>query len=125
MRNILLVVILGVVLLGANSLFIVSEAQVGILFQFGRVVRSDIQPGLHYKMPFVQDAMVFDRRLLTLDSPPERYLTSEKKDVNVDFFVKWRIKDVLRYYQGTSGIEGNALQRMDPIVKEAIRNEIT
>lgn len=125
MKNLILVIILGLVLLVANSVFVVRESHVGILSQFGRVVRTDIPPGLHFKLPFVQDALVFDRRILTLDSQPERYLTSEKKDVNVDFFVKWRIKDVLRYYQGTSGIETSAMQRMDPIVKEAIRNEIT
>jgi membrane protease subunit HflC len=124
MKNLALIILLGVVLLGANSLFVVSESHVGILLQFGRVVRTDIPPGLHFKLPFVQDAIVFDRRVLTLVSQPERYLTSEKKDVNIDFFVKWRIKDVLRFYQGTSGDESNAMLRMDPIVKEAIRNEI-
>jgi membrane protease subunit HflC len=125
MKNLVIVALLGLVLVGTSSVFVIQESHVGVLFQFGRVVRTDIPPGLHFKLPFVQDAMAFDRRILTLDSQPERYLTSEKKDVNVDFFVKWRIKDVLRYYQGTSGIETSALQRMDPIVKEAIRNEIT
>jgi membrane protease subunit HflC len=117
-------VILAVLaLLMGMSIFVVREDQVGLLRQFGRVVKSDLQPGLHFKLPFVQDALVFDRRILTLDSRPERYLTSEKKDVNVDFFVKWRIADVRRYYGATAGNELNAAQRLSPIVKEAIRNE--
>ncbi len=122
MRPVVIVLALIAVLLGM-SVFVVRESQVAILSQFGRVVKSDIQPGLHFKLPFVQTALVFDRRILTLDSQPERYLTSEKKDVNVDFFVKWRIKDVLRFYQTTNGDERQALARLNPIVTEAIRNE--
>jgi modulator of FtsH protease HflC len=120
----IVLILAAVLLLLGMSIYIVRESQVAILFQFGRVVKSDIQPGLHFKLPLVQNALVFDRRILTLDSRPERYLTSEKKDVNVDFFVKWRIRDVLRYYQATAGDERNALGRLNPIVTEAIRNEI-
>jgi membrane protease subunit HflC len=122
MRPVVIILALIAILLGM-SVFVVRESQVAILSQFGRVVKSDIQPGLHFKLPFVQTALVFDRRILTLDSQPERYLTSEKKDVNVDFFVKWRIKDVLRFYQSTNGDERQALARLNPIVTEAIRNE--
>lgn len=122
MRPVVIILAL-IAVLAAMSVFVVRESQVAILSQFGRVVKSDIQPGLHFKLPFVQTALVFDRRILTLDSQPERYLTSEKKDVNVDFFVKWRIKDVLRFYQTTNGDERQALARLNPIVTEAIRNE--
>lgn len=125
MKQLSIVIALIVLMVGASSVFLVSESQVGILFQFGRVVRSDITPGIHFKLPMVQSVQVFDRRILSLDSQPERYLTAEKKDVNVDFFVKWRIDDVLKYYQGTAGVESNAIQRLTPIVTEAIRNEIT
>ncbi len=124
MRPIIVIVAVLAVLLGMGSVYQVRENQVGIRFQFGRVVESDIQPGIHFKLPLVQSVLVFDRRILTLDAQPERYLTSEKKDVNVDFFVKWRIRDVRRYYQGTAGNELAALQRLRPIVTEAIRNEI-
>jgi len=123
MRPVIIILALAAVLLGM-SVFVVRENQVAILSQFGRVVKSDIQPGLHFKLPFVQTALVFDRRILTLDSQPERYLTSEKKDVNVDFFVKWRIRDVLRFYQTTNGDERQALARLNPIITETIRNEI-
>lgn len=125
MRNIVLILVLGVVLLATSSVFVVKESQVGVLFQLGRIVRADIAPGIHFKLPMVQDARVFERRILTLDAQPERYLTSEKKDVNVDFFAKWRIKDVGRYYTTTSGDELEAVTRLTPILKESLRNQIT
>lgn len=125
MKNIVLIVVLAVVLLGANSVYVVKESQVGVLFQLGRIVRTGIEPGIHVKLPMIQDVRVFDRRILTLDAQPERYLTSERKDVNVDFFAKWKIKDVSLYYTTTSGDELQATQRLSPILKEALRNEIT
>ena len=125
MRNLVLIVVLGIVLLAVNAVFVVSEGQVGVLFQLGRIVRSDIAPGIHFKLPLVQDARVFDRRILTLDAQPERYLTSEKKDVNVDFFAKWRISDVGRFYTTTNGQELETIQRLSPILKEALRTQVT
>jgi modulator of FtsH protease HflC len=124
-RNLVLIIVLGIVLLAVNAVFVVSEGQVGVLFQLGRIVRSDIAPGIHFKLPLVQDARVFDRRILTLDAQPERYLTSEKKDVNVDFFAKWRISDVGRFYTTTNGQELETIQRLSPILKEALRNQVT
>jgi membrane protease subunit HflC len=111
-KNFVLVALLGLVLLAVNAVFVVSEGSIGVLFQFGRIVRSDIPPGIHYKLPLVQSVQVFDRRILTLDAQPERYLTSEKKDVG-------------RYYTTTSGLELETIQRLSPILKEALRNEIT
>lgn len=124
MRTIILVALAVLVLLGLGAVYQVQESQVALRLQFGRVVEEGIQPGLHFKLPVVQDVMRFDRRILTLESRPERYLTFEKKDVNVDFFVKWRIGDVRRYYQSTGGNEDNARERLRPIVTQAIRNEI-
>jgi membrane protease subunit HflC len=125
MKNLILVAALGLLLLAVNSVFVVSEGSVGVMFQFGRIVRSDIPPGIHFKLPLVQGVRVFDRRILTLDAQPERYLTSEKKDVNVDFFAKWKISDVGRFYTTTSGLELETVQRLTPILKEALRNQIT
>ena len=124
MKPLLPIVILAVIFLGLNSVYKVEEGQVAVRFQIGRMVEADIQPGIHFKLPLIQNVLKFDRRILSLDGQPERYLTSEKKDVNVDFFVKWRIADVRRYYQATGGNEFNAMQRLQPIVKETIRNEI-
>lgn len=124
MRNAILILVLFAVLLLSSAVFVVREDRVGILFQLGRIVKTDIEPGVHFKLPLVQDARTFDRRIMTLDSQPERYLTSEKKDVNVDFFAKWRIVEVGRYYTTTSGDELQAMQRLNPIIKEALRNQI-
>ena len=116
---------LTAVILLFSSMFIVNESQTAIVLNLGKVVRSDLKPGLHFKVPFVQQVRKFDRRLLTLDDNPERYLTVEKKDVEVDFFVKWRIKDVTTYYRATSGgNEEAAAQRLTPIIKNTLRNDI-
>lgn len=107
------------------SVYMVNESQTAIVLNLGKVVRSDVPPGLHFKVPFVEQVRKFDRRLLTLDDNPERYLTAEKKDVEVDFFVKWKIKDVTTYYRAASGgSEEAAEQRLTPIVKNALRNDI-
>ncbi len=112
-----------IVLLGFNSLFVVHEGQTALVLQFGRIVRTGDQPGLHAKLPFIQQVMTFDNRILTLEAPPERYFTSEKKSVNVDFYVKWRIADNAAYYRATAGDELQAANRLTPIVKDALRFE--
>ena len=118
----ILVVILGVV--GVSSVFIVSETEYAIKFQLGRIVRADFEPGIHFKLPFVNNVRKFERRLLTLDTNPEQMLTAEQKFVAVDSFVKWRIDDVSRFYTSTQGNEQVALNRLDSIVKDRIRNQI-
>ncbi len=111
------------VLLGLNSMFVVNEGQNALLLQFGRIVRTDYKPGLHFKIPLVQQVMRFDNRILSLDAQPERYFTSEKKSVNVDFYVKWRIADNAMYYRATGGDQLQATQRLTPVVKDALRFE--
>ena len=112
-----------IALLGINSRFVVSEGHSALLLQFGRIVRTDYQPGLHFKLPVIQQVMNFDKRILSLDAPPERYFTSEKKSVNVDFYVKWRVADNAAYYRATGGDQLQAAQRLTPIVKDALRFE--
>ena len=118
----ILVVVLGV--LGVSSLFVVSETEYAIKFQLGRIVRADYEPGIHFKLPFVNNVRKYERRLLTLDTNPEQMLTAEQKFVAVDSFVKWRIVDVSRFYTSTQGNEQVALSRLDSIVKDRIRNQI-
>lgn len=113
-----------VLLLALGSVYRVDESQTGIVLNLGRVVRSGLEPGLHFKWPMVEQVHVFDRRILTIDAQPERYLTSEKKDVSVDFFIKWRIKDVTAYFRATSGDEEDVALRLTPIVKDTLRNAI-
>ncbi len=107
-----------------GSVFVVNEGQTGMVLNFGRVSRSDIGPGLHFKWPLVETARVFDRRLQVLDAEPERYLTSERKDVSVDFFAVGMIEDVRAFYRATGGDESVAVQRLAPIIKDSLRNEI-
>ena len=111
------------VLLGFNSAYVVHEGQSALVLQFGRIVRTGDTPGLHFKLPLIQQALLFDNRILTLEAQPERYFTSEKKSVNVDFYVKWRIADNAAYYRATAGAELQAANRLSPIVKDALRFE--
>ncbi|HEY4555356.1 MAG TPA: protease modulator HflC [Lysobacter sp.] len=107
-----------------GSIFVVQEGHSAIVLNLGRVVRSDIGPGLHFKFPLVETARVFDRRLQVLPAEPERYLTSERKDVSVDFFALGRIENLVAFYQATGGDERIAVERLAPIIKDALRNEI-
>jgi len=119
---VILLVILGG--LGLASIFTVNETEYAIRFQLGRIVKVDYEPGLHMKWPFVNNIRKFDRRILTLDTSPELMLTSEQKYVNVDSFVKWHIADVARFYTSTQGNELVALNRLNGIVSDRIRNQI-
>lgn len=107
-----------------GSMYVVREGQTGMVLNLGRVVRSDIGPGLHFKWPLVESARVFDRRFQVLDAPPERTLTSERKDVSVDFFAVGQISDVRAFYRATGGQEDVAVQRLAPIIRDSLRNEI-
>lgn len=118
-----IVIAVVLILLGLNSMFVVREGHSALVLQFGRIVQTDYQPGLHFKLPVIQQVMHFDKRILSLDVPPERYFTSEKKSVNVDFYVKWRIVDNAKYYRATGGDQLQAAQRLTPIVKDALRFE--
>lgn len=119
---IILVVI--IVIVGFSSMFTVSEGQSAILMQFGRIERSNFTPGFYFKLPFVQQVMRFDSRIQTLDAQPERYFTREKKSVDVDFYVKWRISDNVTFYRATTGDINQALQRLSPIIKDALRFQV-
>ena len=107
-----------------GSIYVVSEGQTAIVLNLGKVVRSDVGPGLHFKWPLVETARVFDRRLQVLDAEPERYLTSERKDVSVDFFAVGRISNVRAFFRATGGDESVAIQRLAPIIKDSLRNQI-
>ncbi|EZQ18578.1 protease modulator HflC [Halopseudomonas sp. SMJS2] len=119
-----LVIALVVIVVGWNSFFIVEQTQRGLVLQFGKVVRDDVPPGLHFKLPFVQEAKMFDGRLLTLDTTTQRYLTLEKKALMVDSFAKWRIANVQRYYTATSGLRSIAEERLSRQLESGLRNEV-
>ena len=118
-------IVLALVVLGANSLFIVTEMQRAVLLEFGKVVREDIPPGLHVKLPIINEVRKFDGRILTSDAPAERFLTLEKKAVIVDSFAKFKIDNVQTYYTSTSGDERRAEELLKERINTGLRNEIS
>jgi membrane protease subunit HflC len=103
--------------------FRVYEYQHAILFQLGKIERSDLKPGLHFKLPFVQNVRTFDLRLQTLDAEPQRFLTGEKKDVIVDSFARWRINDVVQFYKSSDGDPRRAGFLLSQKINDSLRSE--
>ncbi len=123
MTRILPVVLVVLLVLGAMSTYTVDQRDKAILLSLGEIKQANIPPGLHFKLPLVNNVIKFDARVLTLDARPERFLTIEKKNVIVDFFVKWRIHDAGQYYRSTRGQEAVAQSRLSQIIKDGLRNE--
>ncbi len=120
-----IIVIAVVVLVGLfGSVYQVREDQTALVLNLGKVVRYDVPPGLHFKIPLLETARVFDRRFKVLETQPERYLTSERKDVSIDFFAIGYISDVRAFYRATGGEERVAESRLEPIIANALRNQI-
>jgi len=116
--------VFALVLLVSMSLFTVDQRQRAIVFQLGEVKEVITTPGLHFKWPLIQNVRHFDARILTLDTPDaERYITSEKKNLLVDSFVKWQITDVRQYYRSTDGDEAQAQTRISQTVNATLREE--
>ena len=119
--------LLGIVLLVGvtvhSTFYIVDPREKVIVVRFGQVLRYDEAPGLHVKMPFLDEVHFFDSRILTLDAEPQQFLTSEKKYVVVDSFVKWRIVDALKYYVTVGGQESEARRRLEQVVNSNLRDE--
>jgi membrane protease subunit HflC len=106
------------------SLFVVDQRQNAIVFRLGEVIRVERNPGLYLKIPLLDNVRYFDTRILTIDAPePERFLTSEKKNVLVDLFVKWRITDVRQYYVSVGGDEARAQTRLMQTINDSLRAE--
>jgi len=120
-----LVIVLVAIGLASQSLFRVQETERAILLQFGNLVESDLQPGLHFKLPIAQEAKKFDARVLTLDSNPETYYTLEKKPLIVDSFVKWKVSDVASFYESASFDIRRAERLLQERVNEGLRNQIS
>lgn len=117
--------IAALVMLAAMSLFTVDETQTAIRFQLGEIAQDNYLPGLHWKWPLINNIRKFDRRLQTLDTEPERFLTAEKKNVIVDSFAMWKIEDVRLFYTTVGGDAAQANVRLDQIVKDSLRSEFS
>ncbi|MCF6345910.1 MAG: protease modulator HflC [Thiomicrorhabdus sp.] len=113
----------AVLFVGSNSVYVVNQWETGVVLRLGEIVKADVEPGLHFKMPFINNVRKFDSRLQTLDALPERYLTSEQKNLVVDSFVKWRIVDVATFYTTMNGDNRQAGIRLGQIIKDGLRAE--
>ncbi len=121
----LLIAAVAVVLIGRASVFTVGEGQLAIKSTGGEIVGSDYSPGLHFRIPLVNDVQRFDRRIITQLYPSERFLTLEQEQLNVDFYVKWRIENLRKFYESTGGTEDVANARLGEVIKDSIKSVVT
>lgn len=121
-RSLSILVVLGVALfLVSQAFYVVTEKQRAIQLRFGEVVSIDVPAGLHFKVPFIDQAVRFDSRVLSNNSQPERFLTVGRENLLVDAFVKWRVRDPLQFYRATGGDEFAASERLTAIANDALR----
>ena len=124
-RNVTFILIAVLVLfIASNSLYVIKETERGVLLQFGEVVNPNIQPGLHGKIPFVNNVRKFDGRVLTVDSQPERFFTQEKKALIVDSYAKFRVSDTSKFYTATNGEEARAMALLAQRINDGLRNQV-
>ncbi|SVB09892.1 uncharacterized protein METZ01_LOCUS162746 [marine metagenome] len=117
------IIVVGLAVVLLNSIFTVDERELALKFRFGEVIQTGYEPGLHFKVPFVNNVEKYPKRILTINNPQELFLTLEKKNLYVDFFIKWKINDVQQYYRATGGDELVAAQRLLETVKDGVRSE--
>jgi len=128
MQNRVLYVLLclvALILIVRASVFTVSEGQLAIKSTGGEIVDADYQPGLHFRIPLVNEVTKFDKRIITQLYPSERFLTREQEQLNVDFYVKWRIVDLRKFYETTGGSEDVANARLGETIKDSIKTVVT
>jgi len=130
MKNFIIAIVAALFMLVTSSVFIIYEGQRGIVFQFSKIKRDTdsgqmkvYEPGLHFKFPFINTVRKLDARIQTLDEAPDRFVTSEKKDLMVDSFVKWKIVDFSTYYLRTTGSIDNARALLKQKVNNGLRTE--
>ena len=128
MQNRVLYLLLGlvaVILMVRASVFSVNEGQLAIKSVGGEIVDANIQPGLHFRIPLVQEVSRFDKRIITQLYRQELFLTREQEQLKVDFYVKWRINNLRRYYEATGGTEEVANDRLGETIKDSIKTVVT
>ncbi|MFQ3323029.1 MAG: membrane protease subunit HflC [Pseudomonadales bacterium] len=118
-----LVVIAVAVMLGADSIYVVKETERAVVLRFGALVETNVEPGLHFKLPLADIVRKFDGRVLTVDATPESFFTIQQKRVIVDSYAKWRINDVDTYYKSTGGDERVASDRLASRINDGLRNQ--
>jgi modulator of FtsH protease HflC len=124
MRLFIPIIIIVALIIGLNSIFVVKETEFAIKFRLGEVVRADYEPGLHLKMPFINNVHKIEKRMITLDMRPEQMNTAEQKFVEVDYYVKWRVTDPRQFYVSTQG--GDMMftrARLSQLIRNDLRDE--
>src|SRR5699024_2563239 len=120
-----LIVIVIVAYVALDSMFIVDQRQRVVVVQLGQIVGEDYDPGLHFKLPFIQKVDTFNNRVMTFTSEIERVLTADNKNLTVDFYVKWRIKDTVDYFLATHGSQARAKKLLTEIVENDLLAEFS
>ena len=124
-RNVTLILLSVLVLfVASNSLYVIKETERAVLLQFGEVVNPNIEPGLHVKIPFVNNVRKFDGRVLTVDSNPERFFTQEQKALIVDSYAKFKVADTAKFYTATNGEESRAAGLLSQRINDGLRNQV-
>ncbi len=121
--QLLIIILVLLAALAPQAFYTVNMMQKAVLLQFKKVQRSDYEPGLYFKIPFIEEVKKFDKRTLTLDAEPERFLTKEKKFLIVDSFIMWRIEDEEKYFTTTGGDEFAAQRLLAQKVNAGLRDE--
>ncbi len=120
----ILILVLAALLLVSTTFFVVREQDMALRVQLSKIVRSDYKPGLHWKIPFVDDVVKFDRRVLTRKFDGEQFLTRESQGLTIDYYIKWRINEASQYYQSTGGDESRASSLVGDKIQDGIKNAI-
>ena len=113
------------VLIGSTTIYRITEIERAVLLRFGEIVGEDIQPGLHFKIPLIDEVRRFDGRVLNVDSVPERFFTSEQEQLIVDSYAKFRVSNVGNYYRVTGGDQDIAVARLTARINDGLRNEFS
>lgn len=122
-RFMLSIAFFAIILILSNSLYTIKESERGVQLRFRQVISENLQPGLHWKIPFIDQVLRFEGRVQSAYVLEGDYLTQEKKLLLVDSYAMWRVRNVQQYFTATGGIEGRAQERLIPRVNEALRNE--
>lgn len=125
MKKLVLIIVALLFFVGGSALYTVNETQSAIKLRLGEVVSVERDPGLKFKTPFVNNVVKFDNRIQTLDTPAERFLTGEKKNVIVDSYVKWHITDAEQFYKSTGGNMERTSNRLAQIIKTGLKSEFS
>lgn len=125
MKKIVIILLAAVLFIATSTLYTVSETQTAIKLRLGEIITVEKEPGLKFKTPFVNNVVKFDNRIQTLDTPAERFLTGEKKNVIVDSYVKWRITDAEQFYKSTGGNMARTNNRLAQIIKTGLKSEFS